>query len=184
MKPLRPLQEMQGYVSIYAVMERFGYLQTCRAWRKLLFQHHQTLPQIKLRQFLGQDGRKGKYIPAVHLRDLDLLIQHFDAIQWQEDPVTFVRPAVEHVLQVVAVAFQDHLPEAQMDVDGMHLDLHLRSARLALVYRPTGPLDTPSPMQVVLESGLRVLSFDPEQEDFKLGKLIFELRQHLEGKEG
>ncbi|GEM50098.1 hypothetical protein DC3_57330 [Deinococcus cellulosilyticus NBRC 106333 = KACC 11606] len=180
------MQEVEGYLSIYAVMERFGYRHTSRAWKKLLFEHHKTLPEVKLRQFDGHDGRKGKFIPAIHVKDLDRLILHFESIHWQQDQVTFVRPAVEDVLQVVAVAFQDHGPEAQTEVDGVKLDLQLRNVRLALLYQPANLPDGRLPVltspDVLLDGGVRVLSFDPYQDGFTVGQLIFNIRQHVEGK--
>lgn len=181
----QPLQEVGGYVSVYAVMNRFGYTNPGKLWRQLLLQHAQTLPPHQMMQFRGLDGRNGRKIPAIHLRDLDRLILHFDTVQWQEDDVTFVRAAVEHTLQVMAFAFQEQEPLAQHLDQEHRVDLYLQKDRVALLYQPTDLtgielVENEQTQAHYQKLGIVVIPFDPFQESFELGLLVLEVRKHID----
>lgn len=179
------LQVIDGYISVFEVMARFGYTRPGNYWKQLLQEHRDTLPSHQMMQFVKSNGRKGRRTPGVRQEEYDQLVSCFDVAEVASSDL-FDRELLKEVQQVLSLSFLDLEPELGLQMAGHTLDLYLKKPRLGMLFVSSRTSEKQQDKRAQLEQDLGkvlngdVLFLDLHAEDFHVGKLIYQIRLHLQ----
>lgn len=179
------LQVLDGHMSVYEILSRFGLVPPGKHWKRLLKTHADQLPETRNMQFLMGDGRKGRLTPAVQVQDYDRLVLLLDNLNLEPEDVVFHLPAEEEALQVIVASFADLNFENQRMEQGYSIDLYLPEHKIAIQCLRSA--QHPERLQTEMELqrkiaetlGCTFVNLNPHEKGFNVGKVIFDVRRTL-----
>lgn len=173
------MPDQDGHLSVHQVLASMGFPRLGQFWKQPLARSGTAwVPHIQ-KQFDMSDGRKGRRVPAIQSKDWPILLQQVGEMSGQQQ-TRWVHFYVEkQVVEVLMAAFQDHKPEATLEVNGVMVDVFFHRCQLAVVLMSVTA--TPSARVLKLEqAGIQVVQARVYHRSFQLGGLIRELRMKMD----
>lgn len=177
-----PFPVEHQHISVHRVLKDLGVPLPGRCWQKLQQHGEVHLPPHTLRQFAMRDGRKGKRIPAVHMRHQQGFMHALQTAALVTPPIGELFPQERRFVQQLQQATLSFQPQVLWRKGPWQFDVHFPAAQLVVQCRRTclGLHTQPSLDTLLSPLGLRGMLLDPSEEDFQAEGWVSVLLQQLQ----